>query len=272
MEKCNPSTTPGKKKPPIAMYRTAVGQLLCVSQLSVDIAFEVKELSRSLQQPDNEDLKNLKQLLRYIKGTTYCTSQLHQKLNTIFCQHLAKVEHNEQGQIKVHIESSADSDWAGYTTRKSTSGTITKCWNTPLLHISRTQSTVTLSSAEAELYAMGQATIEAQHIKQVIEEMAVPYLSTHITMSINTDSSAGKAVASRLGLNKKTKHVQVRFLYIQDIVQCGQLTLTEIPTTHNPADVLTKHLPTATIQSHLDRLCLQTTTTDLFLAFLRQQS
>eukprot|EP00971_Amphidinium_carterae_P032244 635249-Amphidinium_carterae.1 len=66
---------------------------------------------------------------------------------------------------------------------------------------------------------MGQATIEAQHIKPVIQEMTIPRLSKHISMSINTDSSAGKAVASRLGLNKKTKHVQLKYLYMQDIVQ-----------------------------------------------------
>eukprot|EP00971_Amphidinium_carterae_P132990 2633531-Amphidinium_carterae.4 len=83
MEKCNRSTTPGNKKPPIAahpldkeqhsMYRTAVGQLLWISQLRVDVAFAVTELSRALQQcqSDNEDLKNLKQLLRYIKGTMH---------------------------------------------------------------------------------------------------------------------------------------------------------------------------------------------------------
>eukprot|EP00971_Amphidinium_carterae_P300810 5976738-Amphidinium_carterae.1 len=65
--------------------------------------------------------------------------------------------------------------------------------------------------------------------------MAVPNLSTHITMSSNTDSSTGKAVASQVGLNKKTKHVQSCDLYIQDIVQRGQLTITKIPTTHNPA-------------------------------------
>eukprot|EP00971_Amphidinium_carterae_P159615 3164479-Amphidinium_carterae.3 len=66
LDKCKPSTVPGNKKPPIAaepldkhsMYRTAVGQLLWVSQLRADVAFAVKELSRSLQQPDNEDLKN----------------------------------------------------------------------------------------------------------------------------------------------------------------------------------------------------------------------
>eukprot|EP00971_Amphidinium_carterae_P285896 5676530-Amphidinium_carterae.1 len=130
MEKCNPSTIPGSKKPPIAgqpvdkeqhsMYRTSVGQLLWVSQLRVDIAYAVKELSRALQQPDNEDMKNLKQLLRYIKGT------IHYRV------HLApKVRYNDRQEIKVDIESYsyADSDWAGCNaTRKSTSGTITTCW------------------------------------------------------------------------------------------------------------------------------------------------
>eukprot|EP00971_Amphidinium_carterae_P351069 6491895-Amphidinium_carterae.1 len=106
---------------------------------------------------------------------------------------------------------------------------------------------------------MGQATIEAQHIKQVIQEMTIPKLSKNINMSINTDSSAGKAVASRLGLNKKTKHVQLKYLYMQDIVQRGEMTITKIQTTRNPVDVLTKHLPAATINSHLERLCLQTT-------------
>eukprot|EP00971_Amphidinium_carterae_P100422 1986179-Amphidinium_carterae.1 len=85
MEKRNPSTIPGNKKPPIAaqpldkeqhsMFKTAVGQLLWVSQLRVDISFAVKELSRALQQPDNEHLKNLKQLLRYVKG------QIHYRVN-----------------------------------------------------------------------------------------------------------------------------------------------------------------------------------------------
>eukprot|EP00971_Amphidinium_carterae_P183543 3643303-Amphidinium_carterae.2 len=79
----------------------------------------------------HKDLKNLKQLLRFIKGT------IHDK----------RLGRNPAGCN---------------ATRKST----------PLLHISRTQLTITPCSAEAELYAMGQATIKAQHIKQVIEEVA----------------------------------------------------------------------------------------------------
>eukprot|EP00971_Amphidinium_carterae_P316479 6290762-Amphidinium_carterae.1 len=68
----------------------------------------------------------------------------------------------------------------------------------------------------------------------------------NVTMTVNTDSSLGKAVASRLGLNRKTKHVQLK-LYVQDVVQRGKLIIKKIPTTYNPADVLTKHLPAATI-------------------------
>eukprot|EP00971_Amphidinium_carterae_P063807 1262900-Amphidinium_carterae.2 len=95
MDECNPTTTSGNKKPPIAaqpldkeqhsQYRTAVGQLPWVSQLRDDIAFAVKEL--------------------YIKGTAH--------YNVILAP---KAEHNEQGQINVHIESSVGSDWAGCNT------------------------------------------------------------------------------------------------------------------------------------------------------------
>eukprot|EP00971_Amphidinium_carterae_P312911 6218539-Amphidinium_carterae.1 len=47
--------------------------------------------------------------------------------------------YNEKNERQVDIELFADSDWAGCnTTRKSTSGSITSCWGTPLLHISRT--------------------------------------------------------------------------------------------------------------------------------------
>eukprot|EP00971_Amphidinium_carterae_P111075 2200204-Amphidinium_carterae.1 len=124
------------------------------------------------------------------------------------------------------------------------------CWGVPLRHLSRTQSTIALSSTDAELYAMGQARMESQHIKQIIEEMAIPEMDTEkVTMMINTDCSFGKAVASRLRLNRKSKHVHLRFLYILNVIQRGELTIKKIPTTRNPTDVLTKLLSAATIHT-----------------------
>eukprot|EP00971_Amphidinium_carterae_P183804 3648560-Amphidinium_carterae.1 len=60
--------------------------------------------------------------------------------------------------------------------------------------------------------------------------MTIPMLSKEITMSIHTDSSASKAVANGLGLNRKTKRVQLRYLYMQDIIQRGEMTITKVQT------------------------------------------
>eukprot|EP00971_Amphidinium_carterae_P141648 2806402-Amphidinium_carterae.3 len=102
MDRCNPSTTPCNKKPPIAaqpldkqqhsMYRTAVGQLIWVSQLRVDMAFAIKELSRALQQPDNAD--------RTSSCESSSCSATSRKGTTHYKVTLSpKVDHNEQGQI-----------------------------------------------------------------------------------------------------------------------------------------------------------------------------
>eukprot|EP00971_Amphidinium_carterae_P064800 1283969-Amphidinium_carterae.1 len=83
-----------------------------------------------------------------------------------------RATYNEKTEIQVDIESFADSDWTGCNTTRSVDKEEHE-WDNHILmgdtlrHISRTQSTIVLSSAE--FYAVGQATIEAQHIKQVIE-------------------------------------------------------------------------------------------------------
>ena len=46
---------------------------------------------------------------------------------------------------------------------------------------------------------------------------------------VYTDSSSGKALASKLGLKRKSKHVHFRYLFMQDLVASGQLKLSKIP-------------------------------------------
>ena len=58
------------------LYRTTVGQLLWATPVRPDICFAVKELSRSLQAPTQQDEKQLKQVLRYLKGTLHFTISL----------------------------------------------------------------------------------------------------------------------------------------------------------------------------------------------------
>ena len=48
-----------------------------------------------------------------------------------------------------------------------------------------------------------------------------------------------------MGINKRTKHIQLRFLWIQDLHQSGQLILRRVSTENNPADAFTKPLAAA---------------------------
>eukprot|EP00971_Amphidinium_carterae_P052524 1034008-Amphidinium_carterae.1 len=68
------------KRPPIeeeeyltpeehSLYRTVVGKQLWMRPLRPDIQHATKELTRTLQQPNIHDQKNLKHLLRYLHGT-----------------------------------------------------------------------------------------------------------------------------------------------------------------------------------------------------------
>ena len=61
-----------------------------------------------------------------------------------------------------------------------------------------------------------------------------------------------------MGINKRTKHIQLRFLWIQDLHQAGQLVLCRVSTESNPADAFTKTLPAAHLQRHLPAVGLQT--------------
>eukprot|EP00971_Amphidinium_carterae_P132722 2628703-Amphidinium_carterae.4 len=100
--------------------------------------------------------------------------------------------------------------------------------------------------------------------------MAIPNVSGHVTMSNVYQqrqfgwTSSGQSTRFEQedkGHTARTNSVQLRYLYTQDIVQRGEMTISKMPTTDNPADALSKHLPAATITSHLERLRLQTTLT-----------
>ena len=60
-------------------------------------------------------------------------------------------------------------------------------------------------------------------------------------------------MATRFGTSKKTKHVELRFLYVQELVAKGILRLRKVRTKVNCADVLTKYLSSELLVSHLKK-------------------
>ena len=54
-----------------------------------------------------------------------------------------------------------------------------------------------------------------------------------------TDSNAAKAIASRRG-HGKTRHVELRYLWLQDVTKSGRVKVRRIPGEQNVADHFTK--------------------------------
>ena len=248
METSNPAATPGTAilkqstndeapldKQEHADYRRAVGKLQWLTYTRPDISFSTKELARDLQQPTQQSLRKLKHLLRYLRGT--------QQYKMII-----RPTHTPQTKEPIDLNIYVDADWAGCpNTRKSTSGFIVTMMGSVVQFGSRTQAVVALSSAESELYAIGTGAQEGLHIANFIKEAT----TTKVNIRIHTDSTSGKSIATRIGSSKKAKHIDLKYLFIQQLVQSGILSIHKISTHDNPADILTKYVPAEVLNKHL---------------------
>ena len=233
-----------------ATFRTCVGKLLWLAFVRPDISYAVKELSRDVKSPTLESWAKLKHLMRFLAGNRHSVLRLRPN------------ETLSDWKGVMDIRCYVDSDWAGCSkTRKSTSGSIVQVLGSTVAHSSRTQATVALSSGEAELYAIGQGVNEALFLKNLILEAE---FARKVRIEAYTDSTAGKSMTIRFGSGKRTKHVELRYLYMQNLAQAGLLQVKKINTKLNPADLLTKYVSTDTLNSLLPRLGIVTKTWNYF--------
>ena len=249
MESCKAATAPGTSalKTPTAdhdqqlseeehkAFRRAVGKLQWMTYTRPDICYATKELARALQQPTSADQQKLKHLLRYIKGTTRYKQVIRPTVKLT--------------QTTYDLNIYVDSDWAGCAeTRKSTTGFSITFLGATITYGSRTQATIALSSAEAELYAINTGATEALHLQNLLTDLLN---SNKANIKIHTDSSSGKSIATRIGTGEKTKHVELKHLFIQQLVALNHLRIIKIHTNDNPADIFTKYVTAETLQRHL---------------------
>ena len=77
-----------------------------------------------------------------------------------------------------------------------------------------------------------------------------------VYLFIHTDSTAGKSMASRYGTSRKTRHVQLLYLFVQEPVTSGMITIRKVLGTLNNADILTKYVNKETWRGMLPLLAL----------------
>ena len=211
-------------------YREAVGSLLYLSNRTrPDISYAVGYCSRNLENPSKNDINNVKRIFRYLGGT---------KADGITYQK------NEMDGV---IEAYSDSDFAGdKQTRKSTTGYVVFYANGPINWCSRKQAVVALSSTEAEFIAAAETVKELLYLKSLLDIL----LKNNSVIVLHMDNQSALSIIKNGQFNKRSKHIDVRFHFINEKVREGLIQVKYLCSENNVADIFTKALNAVKFQKH----------------------
>ncbi|XP_037870990.1 uncharacterized protein LOC119629381 [Bombyx mori] len=232
MDECNGIKTPMERNYNIEIndntevldvpYRELIGSLIYLTVTTrPDLTFAVSYLSRFLDKPNEELWKAGKRVVRYLKETKE-KGLLFKKTN----------DNNLYGF--------SDADWAGdRSDRKSVSGGIILQGQNPIAWFSKKQQCVTLSSAESEYVAAASLAQEFVNLKGICK-----HLGCDVNAVLFVDNKSAISMAKNYENSKRTKHIDIRFHYIKDLVVNKVISIEHICTNENLADVMTKSLST----------------------------
>ena len=214
-----------------SQFRALTARCNYISPEVPDIASAVEELSRNMSKPTKGDWLKLKRLGRYLVGRP----RLQQ----------AYPWQSPQNILKVFT----DADWAGCKgSRRSTTGGCAMLGRHTLKGWSKTQTLIALSSGESELYAALKASTEALGMVALLKG-----LGYEVKGEIWGDAYAALGIINRKGLGK-TRHIDTNLLWIQQTAADQRLKYLKVLGKENPADLYTKHLDTATSETHVAKL------------------
>jgi hypothetical protein len=112
----------------------------------------------------------------------------------------------------------------------------------PISWQSQKQPTVALSTMEAEYMALSDAIHKLLSCMYYLTELGISLIQPTIVF---TDNQAAIALADGEGDYQRAKHIDISYHFIQDHLQCSTVEINYMPSEKQPADCLTKALPTS---------------------------
>jgi len=205
-------------------YQSQVGSLTYGMQgTRPDIAYPVTLLSRFLAKPTTSQRKALKHVFQYILKT--------------LSYGITYDRHDTRG-----LYGYTDSDWAGTTLpekSRSTSGYAFYLAGGLISWSSKRQTTVALSSTNAEYIGQANAVRHAVHLIQFLGELSKP---PTLPITIYTDNMSARALALNPEYHSKAKHIQLVFHFQREKIEDDQVKFEHVSTENQVADGFTKPL------------------------------
>ena len=130
-----------------------------------------------------------------------------------------------------------------------------------------TQGALALSSAEAEYYSMMEGDIRGEGLQNMGRELGLRGMGEELELKVEdkkgteglgifVDSSAAKGFASKRGVGK-IRHMEVKWLWLQEEVRRQMVRISKVLGTQNPSDLLPKFMRRGDIEDRLERMNLK---------------
>ncbi|KAG5890919.1 hypothetical protein JTB14_024916 [Gonioctena quinquepunctata] len=197
-------------------YREAVGALMyLMTGTRPDIAYAVSVVSRKLENPSNSDCSKVR-IFRYLKGST--------DLGIIY-----------KPGAKEELKTFSDADHGGDdTTGRSTTGVLSMYADGAISWYSQRQTSVAISTTEAEIVAASEAAREIVWVKRLFEEIIV----LRAVPTLMVDNEAAIKLAENPEYHRRTKHIHIRHFFVRELVLDSFIQVKKV----SSEDIMTKPL------------------------------
>ena len=222
-------------------YRSIIGMLLYLStNTRPDISFAVSQVARFSNAPKKSHATAVKRIIRYLLRTA--------DQGTCFKPH-------EELTLDCYV----DADFAGLYHRDpdherssalSRTGYIIKLSGMPLIWKSQLQTSVALSTGEAEYSALSSSMrilIPLRHmLLELIKHVRIPppfgTVQSLVRTTVHEDNTSALTLATNHQITNRTCHYNVKWHFFWDEIRSGRIQIVKVPTQEQCADYLTKGL------------------------------
>jgi hypothetical protein len=197
----------------------------------LDLAQAISVVSKYMANPGRQHWDAIKWIFRYLRGITdYNITFARQKSDLSIVRYV-------------------DTDYVGdLDDRRSSTDYVFTLAGRPNCWRSMIQSTITMSTIEAEYMAAAKAAKEALWLRGLVRELGIQQCG----VQFHCDSHSVIYLANNQVYHARAKHIDVRFHKIRELVATGELLLENIHTFENAANMLTKPVTTIKFKHRLD--------------------
>ena len=118
---------------------------------------------------------------------------------------------------------------------------------------SRRQRATALSTTDAEFYAASEGARESIWIKSLLLELGIDVGQ----VLIRCDSKCAISLIHDGEHHQRTKHIDVKYFYVRDQQDLGNIAVTHLPGKDQPADMFTKPLPRPAFEKFRELIGIQ---------------